>query len=95
MSNQREEGPPPGWFRDVRQFYEESLYNDRALAEWAENYGPLLFSCIEELEKENKRLREDDAKLDLLSRVEELEKENELLREDNAKLESTLWDERS
>jgi hypothetical protein len=56
--------------RDVRQFYEESLYNDRALAEWAENYGPLLFSRIEELEKENKRLREDNAKLESALRDE-------------------------
>ena len=70
MSNQREEGPPPGWLRDVRQFYEESLYNDRALAEWAENYGPLLFSRIEELEKENKQLREDNAKLESALRDE-------------------------
>jgi hypothetical protein len=59
VSNQREEGPLLGWLRDVRKFYEESLYNDRALAEWAENYGPLLFSRIEELEKQVEALEDD------------------------------------
>ena len=70
MSDERIEKLPPRWLENIREFYEESLYNDRALAEWAENYGPLLFSRIEELEKENKRLREDNAKLESALRDE-------------------------
>jgi hypothetical protein len=57
VSDERIEKLPPRWLENIRKSYEESLYNDRALAEWAENYGPLLFSRIEELEEENKRLR--------------------------------------
>jgi len=57
VSDERIEKLPPRWLENIRESYEESLYNDRALAEWAENYGPLLFSRIEKLEEENKRLR--------------------------------------